>query len=145
MQVIPSPVSETKPMALWYTKVTLERRAKLLTSKTPWDVKWLKGFAIFPFPNYQPHLLHRQTISVLEHICQTIPQGVFEATVCERSKSKWKILAAGVWTHYWLTSRSRPQAKSPASTRHNEQWTQRKAQVWETSSLLESVLAPSTA
>lgn len=56
--------------------------------------KWLKGFATFPFPNYHPRLLHRRTVFVLEHICQTILQGVFKATLCEQSRGNERITTA---------------------------------------------------
>lgn len=54
-------------------------------------VKWLKAFAAFWFPNYQPILLYREIVFVLEYICQTILWGVFEAALHEQSQGDQKI------------------------------------------------------
>lgn len=86
------------------------------------------------------------------HLSNNSPRSVWSHSVWAEQKQTESISCwCGKRTADWgpcpdrLRPMSRPQAKSPASTHHREQPTDRKTQVGEISCVLENVTAPDTA
>lgn len=106
--------------------IALKLRAKLLTSKTPCGMynDWKGLPSSISKPTTVPP--SQGAVFVLEHICQTILQGAFEATLREQSRGDGRItttLLVKLTTDWGLCPNSEFRALLPC---HNEQSTKRK-------------------